>query len=192
MMCDFNWGDGWVKNRVCPLILFTMIIMATACQGMESKSTEDIYRPPTPVSSPVPLLQPTVREPTPIVEFSPTGTPTCIHNLRFITDVSIPDGTIVSPGEKLDKRWQVENNGTCNWDQEYRVRLVAGPAMDVPTEQALYPALAGTQAIVRMIFTAPETAGTYRSAWQAYSPRGEPFGDPFFIEVVVLEGTSSP
>ncbi|MGD2155693.1 MAG: NBR1-Ig-like domain-containing protein [Anaerolineales bacterium] len=181
-----------VKSQVYVLILLSMLLVLTACQGRESEPTEDIYRPPTPVSSPAPLLQPTVKEDTPVVEFSPTGTPTCVHNLRFISDLSIPDGTIVSPGEKLDKRWQVENNGTCNWDQEYRVRLVAGPAMGVPTEQALYPALSGTQAIIRMIFTAPETAGTYRSAWQAYSPQGNPFGDPFFIEVVVSEGASSP
>jgi hypothetical protein len=38
-----------------------------------------------------------------------------------------------------------------------------------------------------MVFTAPSEAGTYRSAWQAHDPSGEPFGDLFFIEFVVSE-----
>ncbi len=29
--------------------------------------------------------------------------------------------------------------------------------------------------------------GTYRSAWQAYDPDGLPFGDPFFIEIEVVD-----
>jgi hypothetical protein len=39
--------------------------------------------------------------------------------------------------------------------------------------------------VLRMVFTAPQEAGTYRSAWQAYDPDGGPFGDPFYIEIVV-------
>jgi hypothetical protein len=99
---------------------------------------------------------------------------------------------MVSPGEDLDKRWQVENNGTCNWEADYRVRHIAGPTMGVPSEQAIYPALSGTQAVIRMVFQAPEETGTYRSAWQAYDPQGVPFGDPIFIEVVVSDGTVPP
>jgi hypothetical protein len=102
-----------------------------------------------------------------------------------VEDLSIPDGTLVTPGQRLDKRWRVENNGTCNWDERYRVKLIAGPPLGAPEEQALYPARAGTQAEVRILFTAPQETGTYRSAWQAFSPDGLPFGDPFFIEVTV-------
>jgi hypothetical protein len=35
------------------------------------------------------------------------------------------------------------------------------------------------------VFKAPSEPGSYRSAWQAYNPQGEPFGDPFFIDFVV-------
>jgi hypothetical protein len=52
-------------------------------------------------------------------------------------------------------------------------------------EQALYPARSGTQVELRIVFTAPNEPGIYRSAWQAHDPEGQPFGDQFFIEIVV-------
>jgi hypothetical protein len=114
-------------------------------------------------------------------------TPACVPNLTYLEDLTVPDGSPVAPGAILDKRWRVENSGTCNWDENYRLKLIAGPEMGAKPEQALYPARSGTQAMLRIIFTGPEEPGPYRSAWQAYDPGGEPFGDPFFIEVVVQE-----
>jgi hypothetical protein len=43
----------------------------------------------------------------------------------------------VSPGERLDKRWRVENIGSCNWDASFSVRLIAGPELGMLTDQAL-------------------------------------------------------
>src|SRR3990170_5174182 len=48
-----------------------------------------------------------------------TPTPPCTPGLAFLDDLTIPDGSVVAPEERLDKRWQVENNGTCNWDSSY-------------------------------------------------------------------------
>ena len=120
-----------------------------------------------------------------IVQPQSSPTPACIPNLTFLEDLSIPDGTLVAPGVALDKRWQVENSGTCNWNQNYRVKLLRGLNMGAVPEQALYPALSGTEAVIRMKFTAPEEPGAYQSAWQAHDPNDEPFGDPFFIEIIV-------
>ncbi len=119
----------------------------------------------------------------------PSATPICQDGLLFIEDLTIPDGTLVAPGEMIDKRWKVANNGSCNWDGRYRLRRISGPDLGVADEQALFPARAGGEAIVRMILTAPNDPGTYRSAWQAYNPLGEPFGDPIFVEIIVA---SSP
>ena len=115
----------------------------------------------------------------------PLATPVCIDNLTFISDVSIPDGTEVQANATLDKRWEVKNSGNCNWDEHYRLRLIAGPAMDAVQEQALYPARSGGQVILQIIFQAPAEPGSFRSAWQAYNSDGQPFGDPVFIDIVV-------
>jgi hypothetical protein len=148
----------------------------------------EVYRAPTQAVTPtsLPVTSPDAGE------VRPTPEPACTNALWFLQDITIPDGTEVSPGEKLDKRWLVQNAGTCNWDERYQVRLVAGPSMGIPQTQALFPARAGTEITLRMTFIAPDEPGTYRSAWQAYDPDGTPFGDPFFIEIVVVGNTTPP
>lgn len=121
----------------------------------------------------------------PAAASQPIATVQCRDSLSFLKDITIPDGTSVAPDSTLDKRWEVENNGNCNWSKSYRVRLIAGPELGAQKELALYPARSGSRAIVRIVFKAPLEPGTYRSAWQAFNPQGEPFGDPFFIEVKV-------
>lgn len=105
----------------------------------------------------------------------------------FLEDLTIPDGTRVSPGAELDKRWLVQNAGTCNWDNQYRLNLVAGTELGVPAEQALFPARSGTDLEIRIVFSAPDEPGVYRSAWQATNPERTAFGDPIFIEIIVEE-----
>jgi hypothetical protein len=116
---------------------------------------------------------------------SPTATPPCTDGLAFVEDVTAPDGTVVSPGASVDKQWLVQNNGTCNWDSRYRLRFAGGLAMGAATEQALYPARAGSQATIRIVFTAPSEPGIYTTAWQAFNADGFSFGDPVFMEIIV-------
>lgn len=114
-----------------------------------------------------------------------TPTVTCSDQLQWLYDVSIPDGSQVAPGSILEKQWQVKNNGTCNWDATYTIRLTAGIDMGAASPQMLVPARGGSEAVIQIEFTAPAEEGRYRSAWQAYNPSGQPFGDPVFIEIVV-------
>ena len=115
----------------------------------------------------------------------PSPTPPCNDDLDYLQDLTIPDGTTMAPGQLIDKRWQVSNSGTCNWDERYQLRLVSGDAMGADSSLLLYPARAGTQATLRILFTAPATAGTYECQWQAVNPDGVPFGDAFYMQIVV-------
>jgi hypothetical protein len=146
---------------------------------------------PTALSSPVAtvpaVLAPTA-SPTPaaLEELArPTTTPACGDSLKFLVDLTVPDGTIAARGAMIDKRWQVENNGSCNWDERYRLRIISGPDMGMPAEQALYPARSGATAVIRMLLLAPDMPGTYRSAWQAVGSTGETFGDIIYVEIKV-------
>ena len=85
----------------------------------------------------------------------------------------------------MDKRWEVKNSGSCNWTDGYTLRLIAGVDLGSQPQQALYPARAGTHAVIRLVFQAPIEPGNYRSAWQAYAPSGDAFGDPVFIDFSV-------
>jgi hypothetical protein len=148
------------------------------------------FIPPRAATPTLPLIQgntPVILTftPQPMATSSPTATPPCTDGLAFVEDVTIPDRTVVSPGARIDKQWLVQNNGTCNWDSRYRLRFVGGLEMSAAAEQALYPARAGSQATIRIVFTAPGEPGNYSTAWQAVDPNGQPFGDAVFMEIIV-------
>ncbi len=153
-----------------------LILWLAACSP-EASATP--YLPPTPAprltlpSLPTPTLPPGV------------PTPVCTDNLDFLDDLTIPDYSLVSPGSLLDKQWLVQNSGSCNWDERYRLRFIGGHPMGATEEQALFPARAGAEAVIRILFTAPAEAGEYFSLWQAYGPNGIAFGEAFLIKVIV-------
>jgi len=166
------------------LIIQTLLgiaLLLSACGEQEASPTPDYFIPPTlspERSSPTPLETPTQ---TPL----PTEEEPCENNLAFVDDVTIPDDTIVAPGQEIEKIWLVENNGTCNWEIDYTLRMVDGLAMGASSIQALRPTVSGKQVEISILFTAPTDAGRAFSQWQAHDPEGNPFGDEFFVQVIV-------
>lgn len=168
------------KRVTVLLFIFTL----TACAP---QSTPTYFIPPTQLVEITPT-QIVVRVPTSTTIPTPTVIPTptpCTNGLTFVKDITVSDNTPFGPGQSIDKQWLVTNSGTCNWDSNYRLKVINGPAMGAATEQALYPARAGAQATLRIIFTAPSDTGTYMSTWQAFAPGGEAFGDTIYIQIVV-------
>ncbi len=170
-------------NRCAAIVivcfLFTTTTSCTRTMRTGSDSETLMYRPPTLA----PTNPPATSTPLPVAGESEDRD--CTDSLTFVTDVTIPDGTAVMAGSSIDKRWEVKNNGTCNWDNSYSLRLIGGPEMGANPQQALIPARSGSQIVIRMEFVAPDEPGGYRSAWQAFNPEGVAFGDPFYIEIVV-------
>lgn len=188
----------YVICTVFCVFLFTVLI--SACLPPTAPTP---FIPPTPVeAAPTELLQVAFASPTAVELTLPTATatprpsltpaeptatvpPPCIPSLRYLSDITFPDGTLVSPGQVIQKQWQVENNGSCDWEGGYRLKLVGGFPLGVFGEVSLYPARAGTQAIIQIDFTAPLEPGPYRTAWQAFDAGNLPFGDVVYMEVMV-------
>ena len=171
----------WIINKYTVWIAL-LLIMLTSCQGEAAPATvtpKAMFVPPT--SGPSTDLN---------HESVPSATPTqqgkCVNQLRFLEDLTIPDGTEVLPGERITKRWLISNEGSCNWDQSYSLQLISGLALGAKKNQSLYPAQQGTKAVVEIIFTAPDSPGRYNSWWQAYDPKGNRFGDPVFMDLSVV------
>lgn len=172
------------------LASFLILLSASACSPA---STPTPFRPPT---LPAPLIEPTliihptkeivVVQSTPVPTIFPTVNPTdCSNDLAFVEDLTIPDNTTATFGLTLDKQWLVKNDGTCNWNSDYRLKNVGGATLGAPAELALFPARAGKQATIQIQFTAPFTEGVYESGWQAVAPDGTTFGDPIYMRIVV-------
>ncbi|HXF85346.1 MAG TPA: NBR1-Ig-like domain-containing protein [Anaerolineales bacterium] len=178
----------FLSPRLIPFLCFFL----TSCS---SAPTPTPFIPPT---NPPPLIEPTFIinpakqtpeiQPSPLPTIPPTPSSTateCVNDLSFLADLTIPDDTFITYGSIIDKQWLVLNSGTCNWDSRYRLKHIGGAILGAPEEIALYPAKAGTQATIRILFTAPFEEGVYESAWQAFDPGGQPFGDPIYIRVLV-------
>lgn len=111
--------------------------------------------------------------------------PNCVNNLKYIDDLTIPDGTFVEQDAIIEKQWEVENSGTCNWTSSYTLQHIGGQPLGARTQQALFPAKKGARAVISITFFAPAEIGTYHTAWQAFDPQGTAFGDPIYMDIVV-------
>jgi hypothetical protein len=173
-------------NRVWVLLSFLAFLILAGCDVI------GITRPVPAEEQPPLFIVPTFQATTESIDNNSsnqggdkTPTASCTDQLQWMYDLSIPDGSQVSPGSVLEKQWQVKNTGTCNWDNNYTLKLTAGIDMGAASPQMLVPARGGSEAVIQIQFMAPVEQGRYRSAWQAYNPSGQPFGDPIFIEIVV-------
>ncbi|MES0362200.1 MAG: NBR1-Ig-like domain-containing protein [Anaerolineales bacterium] len=111
----------------------------------------------------------------------------------FITDVTYPDGSFVSPGSSFIKTWRIKNVGTCTWNSEYQLLFDGGNAMSGPTYQQLtnIHIPPGETLDISVQLTAPDTPGTYRGNWKFRGPYGDIFGlttgNPIWVEVEVVD-----
>lgn len=173
---------------------FILILLGTlpACAPT---ATPTFYHPPSglasPTTPPFPLqpaaVTPIIFPTDTLIPAPPTPVPPCTDELTWLGDLTFEDDTIVIPGQSIDKQWSIKNSGTCDWDARYRLRNVNGEALGTAAEIPLFPARAGAQVTLRIVFLAPSAAGTYRSEWQAVDPDGQLFGDTVYIQIIVSQ-----
>lgn len=118
----------------------------------------------------------------------------------FEADITVPDGTEFTPGDTFTKTWRLTNIGTCTWNSDYDLIFNSGDKMAGPTSQQLTTSSVspGQTIDVSVDLTAPTEPDTYRGNWKLRSGDniifGLPNGSPFWVEIIVLDltSTSSP
>ncbi len=126
---------------------------------------------------------------------TPSKTPIPCNLGRFVTDVTIPDGTVFEPGENFTKTWRLKNTGSCAWTSGYDIVFSGGDGMSAPgsvqiTAGTVNP---GQNVDVSVTLTAPAAEGTYRGNWQLRDPSDIIFdienssNDVFWVEIKVKE-----
>lgn len=105
-------------------------------------------------------------------------------------DVTIPDGTPMTPGQDFTKTWKIKNTGICTWDTSYKpIFAYSNPpnermsAQPVPLTTLVAP---GEEVDVSVQFKAPTTPGEYSGYWQMVNSKGISFGDKDHILVVKI------
>ena len=122
---------------------------------------------------------------------APVGSTTGCYSLRFVSDVSVPDNTTMTPGQTFTKTWKVLNAGTCAWDAGFKFAFVGGEQLGGSTQTLAAAVAAGSTFDISVPMTAPtDKSGTLRGNWRMSTAAGQYFGDEVYVQIVV--GGSGP
>lgn len=116
---------------------------------------------------------------------------TCTLASTFISDVTIPDGTVMAPGGHFVKTWAIQNSGTCTWGGGYTAVLVGGETYGAGSPQAVPPAVPGAVVQISIDMVAPAGPGGHSSVWQLQASNGVVFGTKFDA-VITIPGAPTP
>ena len=153
----------------------------------------------TPAVSPTPLVSVTaLATNTGVVAFGTTaapagggGTTTSCYGLSFVSDVSIPDNTPVTPGQTFTKTWKVKNAGSCAWDAGFKFAFTGGEQMGGTSYTLPSSVAAGAVTDISVPMTAPNKTGTLRGNWRMSTASGQFFGDEVYVQVVIGGGAAA-
>lgn len=149
--------------------------------------------------SPAPTTPPTAA-PTEV----PTAVPTshgCTDSAAFVSDVTIPDYTLMAPGVAFTKTWRLKNSGSCSWNSRYLVSYISGTTMTqspgywiVQPGQTVAP---GQSVNISVGMSAPMQDGNYASYWglkkengQLMPIQGGANGNSFYVKIRVPDTRS--
>lgn len=142
--------------------------------------------------TPLPFTATLTPDPQPVLTNTPLPPPTSSCNvMQFITDVTIPDGTIMTPGQAFTKTWRLKNIGTCAWTPSYAIAFSDGNAMSGPPSQALVGNVSSGQTIdISVNLTAPASTGDYTGNWKLRDGSGVLFGK-FYVQIKVQNAATA-
>lgn len=153
------------------------------------------------------LSLPTDIPPTTTADASSTGTPdlpgtpgtvvpaagSCTDSAAMIADVTVPDDTQMSKGERFTKTWRFLNNGKCQWNG-YTIAFVAGDRMGSPDSAPVPATGPGETVDVSVELTAPSIDGSYTGFYELKNANGETLsiGTESTFWVRILIGNAPP
>ena len=120
----------------------------------------------------------------------PAGPVTSCNNLVYVSDVTVPDNTPMTPGQSFTKTWRVQNTGSCAWGAGYKFSLIAGDAMGAQALTLTQSVAPGATYELSVPMTAPSAGtGTISATWRMSDAAGAFFGDA--LTVVIKLGAAA-
>jgi hypothetical protein len=143
--------------------------------------TETVTLTPTAVTATISLTPTVTRAATrpPAV-----NAPLCDDSV-YVSDVSIPDGTTLQPGEGFIKTWSLRNTGTCKWSTAYALDFSSGARMDGVIKYIEAAVEPGGTIEISVGLAAPTTPGTHTGYWRMKNADGVFFGEWVSVKILV-------
>jgi uncharacterized protein YkwD len=122
----------------------------------------------------------------------PTPTPSCHDAALFVEDVTVPDNTRLTAGEKFTKTWKFQNTGNCLW-KGYTIAFMSGDKMDASETVAVPETESNSEVDVSVDLVAPSVDGAYTGNFELRDANGNtvPLGSESTFWVKILVGEES-
>ena len=172
----------------------TAVAMTVVAQETERAEVTSTSRPTE--ADPTSTPEATNTAPT-AATFSPptapgsTGSSQQCQVVANLVGETVPDGTIMKPGETFQKTWRLKNNGTCTWNSSYKIVYWSGDLMGASMEYPLPRLVApGEEVEIPLSLKAPTSNGNFSGYWKLQSEWGTVFGvgqydQPFYVQINV-------
>jgi len=147
--------------------------------------------------TPSPTLTPSATPAPPVTASLPTPFPAgsgdegaCLQ--AHLVSETIPDGTVMDPGETFNKEWVLENVGSCPWTSGFQFIFNHGDLLGADLQYALPGSVQPGEAVTISIpMIAPAVPGDYLGFWTMQSPDGQQFGTStsslFWVQINVKD-----
>lgn len=115
------------------------------------------------------------------------STPTAItcDDAIWVADVTVPDGTEMTPGQDFVKTWMIKNTGSCTWGTGYTLIHGYDETLEGVAEPLTNAVAPGEEVEVSVRFRAPAAVGEHRSYWRLQNASGSAFGEFLYVSIVV-------
>jgi len=183
--CGGSEAEGTATPTLDPKAIETNAV-ATFAYGLTQTALAAPTNTPLPTNTIVP--SPTIGL---LTNATPLGTsavanPTAsCYRMAYVNDVSVPDDTVMTPGQAFTKTWKVKNTGTCAWDAGFQFAFTGGNAMNGATYTLPQSVAANGEIDISVSMTAPSTVGVARGNWRMSTAAGQFFGDEVYVQIVV-------
>jgi hypothetical protein len=187
-------SDANLTPTVDPNALSTQVVetfSAGLTQTAVAQPTIQLFPTLTPSPTFAPFATSAATFP-PISQATVAPTKSC-YSMAFVSDVTIPDNTPMTPGQAFTKTWKVVNNGSCAWDAGFKFAFTGGDAMSGVTYTLPSAVAVNATLDISIAMTAPTTkTGAIRSNWRMSTAGGQFFGDEVYVVVTVGGSASTP
>ena len=119
------------------------------------------------------------------IEVATPAAPGGRNGAQLVEHVTVPEGTILLPGQTFVKTWRLRNSGTSAWGAGYTVAFAGDEQMGGPESAPLTATEPQRATNVSLTLTAPMTAGEQRGTWRVREPGGALFGDALPVVIRV-------
>lgn len=198
---NFRMKQIWVILLIAGLSLSSCVTVSEETPPPVAPVFVTSTLPPTRPALSLPTDIPLTSTPDPSTTTTPGGTETtatattsCTDSAVLLEDVTVPDNTLMTPGEKFTKTWRFMNTGKCNWSG-YTIAFFAGDRMASPESAPIPQTDAGKTVDVSVELTAPSADGAYTGFYELRNANNEtlPIGteSTFWVKILIGNATAS-